>query len=103
MAACVQDTLDYGPTLPKGHQTWMMNEINKLIWPNTSGIGIMNAADFNRTATISKQFGVISKAPSGAYTTKYATQAVAELKSSGADVYGKNWKAPTVAISPGGK
>ena len=20
--------------LPKGHQTWMMNEINKLIWPN---------------------------------------------------------------------
>ena len=26
-------TLQDGPTLPKGHQTWMMNEINKLVWP----------------------------------------------------------------------
>src|SRR5206468_4649405 len=41
-ADCVQYTLDYGPTLPKGHQTWMMNEINKLIWPNSAGIGLMN-------------------------------------------------------------
>ena len=29
-AECVQMTLKEGPTLPKGHQTWMMNEINKL-------------------------------------------------------------------------
>src|ERR1035437_8204711 len=40
-AACVQMTLKEGPTLPKGHQAWMMNELNKLIWPNTAGIGIM--------------------------------------------------------------
>ena len=44
-AACVNITLQYGPTLPKGHQTWQMNEINKLIWPSASGIGIMNKAD----------------------------------------------------------
>ncbi len=51
----------------------MMNEINKLIWPNTSGIGIMNAADYSRTASIAKQFGVIKKAPSsGAYRTDLA-------------------------------
>jgi NitT/TauT family transport system substrate-binding protein len=104
MAACVQDTLDYGPTLPKGHQTWMMNEINKLIWPNTAGIGVMDKSAYQRTATISKQFKVIAKAPTaGAYTTKFATQAVAELKQAGVDVYGKGWKAPTVPISPGGK
>src|SRR5947208_2039050 len=61
-AACVQMTLKEGPTLPKGHQTWMMNEINKLIWPNASGVGIMSKADYARTASISKQFGVIKKA-----------------------------------------
>src|SRR5579884_1989118 len=73
MAACVQDTLDYGPTLPKGHQTWMMNEINKLIWPNPSGVGIMNADDYARTAQISQQFKVISKAPgNNAYTLTFA-------------------------------
>ena len=29
-ADCVKSTLKQGPTLPKGHQTWQMNEINKL-------------------------------------------------------------------------
>ena len=32
---CVNITLQAGPTLPKGHQTWQMNEINKLVWPAT--------------------------------------------------------------------
>ncbi|HEY4349089.1 MAG TPA: ABC transporter substrate-binding protein, partial [Gaiellaceae bacterium] len=50
LASCVDITLQYGPTLPKGHQTWQMNELNRLIWPNTSGIGVMNAADYARTA-----------------------------------------------------
>jgi NitT/TauT family transport system substrate-binding protein len=102
-AECVQMTLKEGPTLPKGHQTWMMNEIDKLIWP-TSGIGIMNKADYARTAQISKQFGVIKKAPTaGAYRTDLATAAVAMLKAKGLDVSGKNWKPLSVKISPGGK
>src|SRR5207302_3035444 len=82
---CVGITLQYGPTLPRGHQTWMMNEINKLVWPNPSGIGVMNKGDFDRTAQISQQFGVIKKAPSVAYRTDLATKAVAELKASGTD------------------
>jgi len=102
-AACVQYTLKAGPTLPKGHQTWMMNEINKLIWPNSSGIGIMNTADFNRTASIAKQFGVIKKAPTGAYRTDLAAKAVAELKAKGMDVNGKSWKPANVKVTPGGK
>ena len=40
----------------------------------------MNTADYTRTAPISKQFGVITKAPSGAYRTDLAAKAVAELK-----------------------
>lgn len=104
VAACVGFTLKAGPTLGKAHQTWMMNQINELIWPNPSGIGIMNAADFNRTAAIAKQFGVIKKAPSaGAYRTDLAKAAVAGLKKQGLDVYGKNYKPLTVKIVPGGK
>jgi NitT/TauT family transport system substrate-binding protein len=102
-AACVGFTLKAGPTLPKGHQTWMMNEIDKLIWPSASGIGIMNTAAFNRTAQISKEFGVIKKAPTGAYRTDLAQAAVAGLKKQGMDVYGKSWKALVVKVSPGGK
>jgi NitT/TauT family transport system substrate-binding protein len=103
VAKCVDFTLKAGPTLPKGHQTWMMNEINKLIWPNKSGIGIMNAADFKRTAKISQQFGVIKKAPQGAYVTTFAKQAVAGLKAQGMDVFGKKYKPLNVKVSPGGK
>jgi NitT/TauT family transport system substrate-binding protein len=102
-AACVGYTLKAGPTLPKGHQTWMMNEINKLIWPSAGGIGIMNTAAFNRTAQISKEFGVIKKAPTGAYRTDLAKAAVAGLKQQGMDVYGKSWQPLKVTVSPGGK
>jgi len=102
-AACVGFTLKAGPTLPKGHQTWMMNEINKLIWPNASGVGIMNTADFNRTASIAKEFGVIKKPASGAYRTDLAKAAVAGLKKQGLDVFGKSWKPLNVQVSPEGK
>ena len=102
-AACVALTLKEGPTLPKGHQTWQMNEINKLEWPNSAGIGVMNTAAFNQTASISKQFGVIAKSPKGAYRTDLAKKAVAELKAQGLDVYGKSWKPAVVHLTAGGK
>src|SRR5215471_4005806 len=41
---CTNIVLSNGPTLGKGHQTWQMNEINKLIWPNSEGIGVMDPA-----------------------------------------------------------
>jgi NitT/TauT family transport system substrate-binding protein len=103
VADCVNMTLKEGPTLPKGHQTWQMNEVNKLLWPNKAGIGIMNAADFNQTAQISKQFGVISKAPHGAYRTDLAKAAVALLRTKGQDVYGKSYKPMVVHLTAGGK
>jgi NitT/TauT family transport system substrate-binding protein len=103
-AECVSMTLKEGPTLPKGHQTWMMNEINKLVWPSAaSGIGVMNKAAFTQTAAIAKQFGVIKKAPKGAYRTDLAVKAVASLKASGADVNGNSWKPAVVKLTAGGK
>ena len=88
--------LDNGPTLGKGHQTWMMNEINALVWPAPDGIGVMNKAAYDRTAKIAQQFGVIKKAPSAdAYTTAYAQDAVDEISAAGTDVNGTTTRSPT--------
>jgi NitT/TauT family transport system substrate-binding protein len=100
---CVKIVLRNGPALPRGHQTWQMNEINALIWPNKLGIGIMDPKAFARTATIAKQFGVIKNTPSGAYRTDLAKAAVKQLKAQGVDVYGKKWKKAKVKITEGGK
>ena len=101
---CVDFTLKAGPTLPRGHQTWMMNEINKLIWPSKNPIGIMDKASYNRTATLMKKFGGIKKAPTaGAYRTDLAAAAVADLQKQGKDVYGKHYKPINVHLTAGGK
>jgi NitT/TauT family transport system substrate-binding protein len=104
-ATCVSDTLAYGPTLPRGHQTWMMNEINKIVWPaDAGGIGVMDKAAYAQTAKIALQFGAIKKpATAGTYRSDLAAKAVAELKASGVDVYGKSWKPATVKLTAGGK
>jgi NitT/TauT family transport system substrate-binding protein len=101
---CVNIVLKQGPTLLKGHQTWQMNEINALIWPNKLGIGIMDKTAYARTARIAKQFGAIKKpAGNGAYRTDLAKAAVAQLKKQGIDVNGRSWKRSTVKVTPGGK
>jgi NitT/TauT family transport system substrate-binding protein len=100
---CVKIVLKNGPALPSGHQTWQMNEINALIWPNKLGIGIMAPKAFDRTASIAQQFKVINNAPSGAYRTDLAKAAVAQLKAHHVDVYGKKWKKAKVKVTEGGK
>ena len=98
--------LKNGPTLGKGHQLWQMNEINKLIWPNTLGIGVMDTAAFKRTAAIALKYKVIKKpATAAAYDTTEAKAALQLLKNKvkGIDVLGKNYKALTVRVTAGGK
>jgi NitT/TauT family transport system substrate-binding protein len=101
MQDCANIVLKNGPTLGKGHQTWMANEINKLIWPAPKGVGVMDPAAFTRTAKIAQQFKVIKKAPSGAYRTDLAKAANAMLK--GTDAKGAGYKAATVKVVAGGK
>ncbi len=71
-ADCVEIVLKQSPTLGKEHQTWMMTEINKLIWgppPPTTPFGKMDPAAFQRTADIALKFGVVKKpADQSAYT-----------------------------------
>ena len=71
-AECVDIVLKESPVLGRRHQTWMMAEINKLIWgpPRpTTPLGKMDPAAFKRTADIALKFGVIKKpADASAYT-----------------------------------
>jgi NitT/TauT family transport system substrate-binding protein len=100
---CVNIVLKQGPTLLRGHQTWQMNEINALIWPNRRGIGIMDKKAYARTAKIALQFKAIKKPAKGAYRDDLAKAAVAQLKRQGVDVFGKKWKKAKVRVTPGGK
>ena len=105
---CVTDVLAAGPTLGKGHQEWQMNEINKLIWPSPNGIGITDADAFATTAKIALDYKIITKAADGegkSYRNDLAQAALDSLQADmpDLDVKGADWKAPTIAITPGGE
>lgn len=98
---CVQDVLANGPTLGAGHQRWMMNEINALIWPSSNGIGMMDPSAYLRTAGIALDYGVIDQAATdSSYRTDLAQQALAGIDG---DVWGLNWQKATVEVTPGGQ
>ncbi len=102
--ACVKIVLKNGPALPKGHQTWQMNEINALIWPAKLGLGVMNPTDYARSAQIVKTYGKLKKLPGHeAYRTDLARAADAQLKKQGLDIYGLHWKKAVVHVTAGGK
>jgi NitT/TauT family transport system substrate-binding protein len=101
---CTQYVLDAGPTLGEGHQRWMVNEINKLIWPNETGIGVMSEEDYATTAQIAQDYGIVKNDPGeGVYTSEYAEAAVAELEDEGLDVNGTDFEAPEVEVTEGGE
>ena len=101
---CVQYVLDAGPTLGEGHQTWMMNEINKLIWPNENGIGLMDEDDYATTVQIAQDYDIVKSDPGdGVYTSEYAQAALDELEEEDVDVNGSDWEAPTVEVTEGGE
>jgi NitT/TauT family transport system substrate-binding protein len=101
---CVNIVLDNGPTLGEGHQRWMMNEVNDLIWPNELGIGVMDPAGFEITNQIATDYEIIkTPATSDAYRTDLAEAAVAELEEDGEDVRGEDWEKPEVEVTPGGE
>ena len=101
---CLQIVLENGPTLGEGHQRWQLNEINKLIWPNELGIGVMDPAGFDNTAQIALDYGVIAnEASSDTYVTDYADLAIAALEEEGVDVNGADFEPAEVEVTPGGE
>ena len=98
-----------GSQLGESHQLWMTNEVNKLIWPSTAGIGMIYDAAWKQTVDIAmgtkNETGatIITKAPpETAKTNDYVEKALAELKAEGVDVEGKGFTPITVELQKGG-
>lgn len=102
--ACVDIVLKNGPTLGKGHMTWQLNEINKLIWPSPAdGIGVMDKALWDQTVSVATSQKVLKGAPdAAAYRDDLAKKAAAALKAAGLDVTGAGYTPKTVEITEGG-
>ncbi|MEO3777629.1 ABC transporter substrate-binding protein [Micromonospora sp. B11E3] len=104
LAGCVDIVLDNGSALGQGHQTWMLNEINKLIWPSSNGVGMMDQAAWDQTIKIAMGGGVLKKVPDkDAFRTDLSQRANDELKADGFDTSGKSYTPQTVTITEGGK
>lgn len=106
---CATIVTDAGSTLGASHQQWMMNEVNKLIWPAENGAGMLDQADWDRTVEISQSTPnldgatVLTAPPTdGAYTTDIATEAIALLGDS-VDLVGADYAPIEVTLNPNGE
>jgi len=101
---CLQIVLDNGPTLGEGHQRWQLNEINKLIWPNELGIGLMDPESWEITKQIAVDFGIVENEPDAeaTYRTDLAHDAVGEVEEEGVDILGEDYEPEEVEVTPGG-
>jgi NitT/TauT family transport system substrate-binding protein len=98
---CIKATVDAGSTLGEGHQAWMMNEVNPLIWPSPDGIGAMPEDTWQQTVDISVEAEIIPAAPDEtAYRTDLAEAARAGIEG---DVTGEGFTKGTVEVTPGGE
>jgi NitT/TauT family transport system substrate-binding protein len=87
----------------------MANEINKLIWPSTSGIGHINEDQWEQTVRIAleteNQDGaklIQGDPPASAYSNEYVDQALAELEEEGVDLRGESYQPIEVELLEGG-
>jgi NitT/TauT family transport system substrate-binding protein len=106
---CADIVTANGSKLGASHQLWMMNEVNKLIWPAANGIGIIDPAAWDRTvaiATDTKNLDgatVISAAPGPeAYSNQFAEAANAALEAEGLNTTGDGFEPIEVTLNEGG-
>jgi len=106
---CATIATEAGSTLGESHQLWMMNEVNKLIWPASGeSIGLIDQAAWDRTVEISKNTPnldgatVLTEDPGeGAFTNDIVTEAVALLD--GVDLVGADFEPIEVTLNEGGE
>jgi len=108
--ACADLVVAKGSKLGKSHQLWQMNEVNKLIWPSTGGIGAVDKAAYDQTVKIAQGTKnlegktVLTKAPDAkALDTTYVTKALAALDAKKLDTKGAAFKPVTVTLNEGGE
>jgi len=107
--ACRDIVLSKGSKLGASHQLWQMNEVNKLIWPAANGVGFIDQAAWDRTATLSQETKnleggtVLTKAPDAeAYTNDIVTKALDILAGLGVDTSGSSYAPIEVTLNEGG-
>ena len=98
-----------GSTLGTSHQLWMTNEVNKLIWPSSAGIGVIDEAAWDRTVRLALETHnetgatiITSEPPETAYTNEYVEKALAALEEEGVDVTGADFAPVDVELQEGG-
>ena len=98
---CVRVTLQQAPPLGRGHQRWMMNEVNALMWPSRNGLGQMDRSRYELTVATSLRYEVISTPPDQrAYRTDLARAALAGIAD---DTFGVGWQKPAITVTAGGE
>ena len=107
---CADIVTDNGSTLGTSHQLWMVNEVNKLIWPSPDGIGFIDPAAWDRTVEISMNTPnlegstVITAEPTeGAYTNEIVEAAWALLDGMDIDLQGDLFEPIEVTLNAGGE
>ena len=107
--SCRDIVVSKGSKLGNSHQLWQMNEVNKLIWPASNGVGVIDTAAWDRTVGIASGTKnldgktVLTKAPDGnAWTNDIVNEAVKQLKDAGVDVNGSGFKPIEVTLVEGG-
>lgn len=100
--------VESGSQLGASHQLWMVNEVNKLIWPANSGVGFIEEEAWNRTAELAENTPnlegatVITAPPTeGAYTNQIIEGAHALLGES-VDIFGDSFEPIEVTLNEGG-
>jgi len=98
-----------GSKLGASHQLWMMNEVNKLIWPSPLGVGVIDPALWTQTVNVAlntlnaDEVAIITADPgAAAYTNQYAEAANAALTADGLDTTGDGFAPITVELKEGG-
>ncbi len=99
-----------GSALPAGHQLWMTNEVNKLIWPSTNGIGLIDEAAWKNTVDIAMKTKnetgatiITTAPPETAYSNEYVQKALDALIAEGVDVTGADFAPIEVTLKEGGQ
>lgn len=98
-----------GSKLGASHQLWMMNEVNKLIWPSAMGVGVIEPELWAQTVSVSLNTKnlegatiITAEPPATAYTNQYAEAANAALTAEGLNTTGDAYAPVEVTLNEGG-
>ncbi len=101
---CVDDVLANSPILGRSHMTWMLNEVNRLIWPSPDGAGVINQDLWDQTVEVAVDQEVIAGEPAeGAFDNSIPEAALALLEAKGVDAIGADWSPIEVELLEGGE